>query len=113
MDSLSRRTSEAEAALRRMMGDGAHKMSTSELVATQAALLAALQQVTTALSAAWTRAEVEAAERSMCLACEERECTVAFVPCGHMVLCAQCADCVALCPVDRAVVKQRLVVYRR
>ncbi|KFV72894.1 Baculoviral IAP repeat-containing protein 7-B [Struthio camelus australis] len=44
------------------------------------------------------------AER-MCKVCMDRDVSVVFVPCGHLVACAECAPNLSLCPICRAVIR--------
>ncbi|XP_056363699.1 baculoviral IAP repeat-containing protein 7 [Oenanthe melanoleuca] len=41
----------------------------------------------------------------MCKVCMDRDVSVVFVPCGHLVACAECALNLRLCPICRAVIQ--------
>ncbi|KAM6340613.1 baculoviral IAP repeat-containing protein 7 isoform 2-T2 [Alca torda] len=44
-------------------------------------------------------------EERMCKVCMDRDVSVVFVPCGHLVACGECALNLRLCPVCRAVIQ--------
>ncbi|KFW88514.1 Baculoviral IAP repeat-containing protein 7-B [Phalacrocorax carbo] len=44
-------------------------------------------------------------EEKMCKVCMDRDVSVVFVPCGHLVACRQCARNLRLCPICRAVIR--------
>ncbi|XP_074964651.1 baculoviral IAP repeat-containing protein 7 [Phalacrocorax aristotelis] len=44
-------------------------------------------------------------EERMCKVCMDRDVSVVFVPCGHLVACRQCARNLRLCPICRAVIR--------
>ncbi|NWS71820.1 BIR7B protein, partial [Crotophaga sulcirostris] len=44
-------------------------------------------------------------EERMCKVCMDREVSVVFVPCGHLVACGECASSLRLCPICRAVIR--------
>uniref|UniRef100_A0A8C6ZIS9 RING-type E3 ubiquitin transferase n=1 Tax=Nothoprocta perdicaria TaxID=30464 RepID=A0A8C6ZIS9_NOTPE len=44
-------------------------------------------------------------EEKMCKVCMDRDVSVVFVPCGHLVACAECAPNLRLCPICRAVIR--------
>ncbi|XP_013795608.2 baculoviral IAP repeat-containing protein 7 isoform X3 [Apteryx mantelli] len=44
-------------------------------------------------------------EERMCKVCMDRDVSVVFVPCGHLVACAECAPNLRLCPICRAVIR--------
>ncbi|NXG92917.1 BIR7B protein, partial [Stercorarius parasiticus] len=44
-------------------------------------------------------------EERMCKVCMDRDVSVVFVPCGHLVACEECALNLRLCPVCRAVIQ--------
>ncbi|NXN34935.1 BIR7B protein, partial [Rhinoptilus africanus] len=44
-------------------------------------------------------------EEKMCKVCMDRDVSVVFVPCGHLVACGECALNLRLCPVCRAVIQ--------
>ncbi|NXM92116.1 BIR7B protein, partial [Oenanthe oenanthe] len=41
----------------------------------------------------------------MCKVCMDKDVSVVFVPCGHLVACAECALNLRLCPICRAVIQ--------
>ncbi|XP_051659103.1 baculoviral IAP repeat-containing protein 7 isoform X1 [Manacus candei] len=44
-------------------------------------------------------------EERMCKVCLDRDVSVVFVPCGHLVACRDCALNLRLCPICRAVIQ--------
>ncbi|NXI40276.1 BIR7B protein, partial [Galbula dea] len=44
-------------------------------------------------------------EERMCKVCMDRDVSVVFVPCGHLVACGDCALNLRLCPICRAVIQ--------
>ncbi|NXV75579.1 BIR7B protein, partial [Atlantisia rogersi] len=44
-------------------------------------------------------------EEKMCKVCMDRDVSVVFVPCGHLVACGECAINLKLCPICRAVIQ--------
>ena len=48
-----------------------------------------------------------------CMVCMEREISVAFVPCGHLVCCAGCSNQLTECPSCRSHITQCLTTYGR
>ncbi|NXR27806.1 BIR7B protein, partial [Cinclus mexicanus] len=44
-------------------------------------------------------------EERMCKVCMDKDVSVVFVPCGHLVACAECALNLRLCPICRAVIQ--------
>ncbi|XP_068006491.1 baculoviral IAP repeat-containing protein 7 [Melanerpes formicivorus] len=44
-------------------------------------------------------------EEKMCKVCMDRDVSVVFVPCGHLVACGECALNLRLCPICRAVIQ--------
>ncbi|NWI56559.1 BIR7B protein, partial [Calyptomena viridis] len=44
-------------------------------------------------------------EERMCKVCLDRDVSVVFVPCGHLVACGECALNLRLCPICRAVIQ--------
>lgn len=47
-----------------------------------------------------------------CKICLDSEANCAFIECGHIVSCINCAKSLTLCPVCRAVIKRTLRVYK-
>lgn len=46
-----------------------------------------------------------------CKICLDSKATVIFLPCGHMVSCAQCAMALSLCPMCRVVIEKYIKVF--
>ncbi|NXE88735.1 BIR7B protein, partial [Menura novaehollandiae] len=44
-------------------------------------------------------------EERMCKVCMDKDVSVVFVPCGHLVACGECALSLRLCPICRAVIQ--------
>ncbi|OXB67870.1 hypothetical protein ASZ78_005552 [Callipepla squamata] len=44
-------------------------------------------------------------EEKMCKVCMDKDVSVVFVPCGHLVACGECALNLRLCPICRAVIR--------
>ncbi|XP_059139922.1 baculoviral IAP repeat-containing protein 8-like [Physella acuta] len=49
--------------------------------------------------------------QNLCKVCLAEKCSVAFVPCGHIVCCPGCAETLTSCPVCRAMIQIRLRTY--
>ncbi|XP_060065407.1 inhibitor of apoptosis protein-like [Ylistrum balloti] len=47
----------------------------------------------------------------MCSVCEENEVTIAFLPCGHLVCCFQCAPAMITCPKCNKLVEGKVKVF--
>ncbi|NWZ26538.1 BIR7B protein, partial [Asarcornis scutulata] len=50
-------------------------------------------------------------EERTCKVCMERNVSVVFVPCGHLVACRECALNLRLCPICRAVIRQSVRTF--
>ncbi|EMP35847.1 Baculoviral IAP repeat-containing protein 7-B [Chelonia mydas] len=44
-------------------------------------------------------------EERMCKVCMDKDVSVVFVPCGHLVVCVECAPSLRRCPICRAVIR--------
>ncbi|KAK7488988.1 hypothetical protein BaRGS_00019792 [Batillaria attramentaria] len=53
----------------------------------------------------------DAKEERMCKICQSNEVSILFLPCGHLVSCAQCAPALRTCAICRQRVKGRVRVY--
>lgn len=62
-------------------------------------------------SAGPERLEEGGSDRILCKICMDREVSVTFLPCGHLVCCAQCAKSVQRCPVCRQTVRASIRTY--
>ena len=58
-----------------------------------------------------SQSEQELESSNTCIICFERRNSIAFVPCGHRVVCTGCSPGVTSCPVCRAVITGRLKTY--
>ena len=54
-----------------------------------------------------------AAEQKACVVCADRPAVVAFVPCGHMIVCSRCASLVEAegCPLCRSEILMSMKIY--
>ncbi|KAM9527405.1 baculoviral IAP repeat-containing protein 7 [Guaruba guarouba] len=50
-------------------------------------------------------------EERMCKVCLDKDVSVVFVPCGHLVACRECALNLRLCPICRADIQDRLRTF--
>ncbi|NXF93784.1 BIR7B protein, partial [Eubucco bourcierii] len=50
-------------------------------------------------------------EERMCKVCMDRDVSVVFVPCGHLVACRDCALNLRLCPICRAVIQESVRTF--
>ncbi|NXY85673.1 BIR7B protein, partial [Alcedo cyanopectus] len=50
-------------------------------------------------------------EERMCKVCMDRDVSVVFVPCGHLVACGECALNLRLCPICRAAIRGTVRTY--
>ncbi|KAM6248633.1 baculoviral IAP repeat-containing protein 7 [Porphyrio hochstetteri] len=67
-----------------------------------------MQSVQQKESASWMSTEQQLRrlqEEKMCKVCMDRDVSVVFVPCGHLVACGECAINLKLCPICRAVIE--------
>jgi hypothetical protein len=48
---------------------------------------------------------------TMCCLCVERMPNICFDPCGHMKCCQTCSDRIERCPICRAAITKKIVVY--
>lgn len=53
----------------------------------------------------------EMKERTMCILCCEERVSIVFLPCGHLVSCAQCSPALKNCPVCRESIKGTVRVF--
>lgn len=44
-------------------------------------------------------------EERMCKVCMDREVSIVFIPCGHLVVCKDCAPSLRKCPICRGTIK--------
>ncbi|XP_067410201.1 baculoviral IAP repeat-containing protein 7 isoform X1 [Emydura macquarii macquarii] len=44
-------------------------------------------------------------EERMCKVCMDKDVSIVFVPCGHLVVCAECAPSLRRCPICRTVIR--------
>ncbi len=47
-----------------------------------------------------------------CKVCLDAEANCAFIECGHIVSCLNCAKLLTRCPICRAIIKRTLRVYK-
>lgn len=52
-----------------------------------------------------TQKNSEMRERTICILCCEERVSIVFLPCGHLVSCAQCSPALKNCPVCRESIK--------
>nr|XP_038022231.1 baculoviral IAP repeat-containing protein 7 isoform X6 [Anas platyrhynchos] len=50
-------------------------------------------------------------EERTCKVCMDRDVSVVFVPCGHLVACGECALNLRLCPICRAVIRESVRTF--
>ncbi|XP_065610405.1 baculoviral IAP repeat-containing protein 7 [Cyrtonyx montezumae] len=50
-------------------------------------------------------------EERICKVCMDKDVSVVFVPCGHLVACGECALNLRLCPICRAVIRGSVRTY--
>nr|XP_022292109.1 baculoviral IAP repeat-containing protein 3-like isoform X2 [Crassostrea virginica]XP_022292110.1 baculoviral IAP repeat-containing protein 3-like isoform X2 [Crassostrea virginica]XP_022292112.1 baculoviral IAP repeat-containing protein 3-like isoform X2 [Crassostrea virginica]XP_022292113.1 baculoviral IAP repeat-containing protein 3-like isoform X2 [Crassostrea virginica]XP_022292114.1 baculoviral IAP repeat-containing protein 3-like isoform X2 [Crassostrea virginica]XP_022292115.1 bacul len=53
----------------------------------------------------------EMRERTMCILCCEERVSITFLPCGHLVSCAQCSPALKNCPVCREGIKGTVRIF--
>ncbi|XP_064615418.1 E3 ubiquitin-protein ligase XIAP-like isoform X2 [Liolophura sinensis] len=53
----------------------------------------------------------ELIEQTLCKICLENKMCITFLPCGHLVSCAECAPALRKCPICRSTIKGRVRVY--
>lgn len=58
-----------------------------------------------------TEEQLRLQEERMCKVCMDREVSVVFVPCGHLVTCGECASNLRLCPICRAVIRESVRTF--
>lgn len=44
-------------------------------------------------------------EERTCKVCMDKEVNIVFIPCGHLVVCRECAPSLRKCPICRGLVK--------
>ena len=44
-------------------------------------------------------------EQTICKVCLDKPVSIVFLPCGHLVTCAECAPAMKKCPICRGIVK--------
>lgn len=44
-------------------------------------------------------------EERTCKVCMDKEVNIVFIPCGHLVVCKECAPSLRKCPICRGMVK--------
>merc|ERR1711892_572582 len=55
-----------------------------------------------------TAPPIETFQSAECVVCMERRCDIIFLPCGHLCSCSLCDRDLALCPLCRAAIAQRV-----
>ncbi|KAM4697046.1 E3 ubiquitin-protein ligase XIAP [Rhinophrynus dorsalis] len=50
-------------------------------------------------------------EEKICKVCMDRKISVVFIPCGHLVACAQCAEVLDKCPICCTIVQRRQKIF--
>ncbi|NXO02953.1 BIR7B protein, partial [Rhinopomastus cyanomelas] len=50
-------------------------------------------------------------QERMCKVCMDRDVSVVFVPCGHLVACGECAINLRLCPICRAIIRESVRTF--
>lgn len=50
-------------------------------------------------------------EERTCKVCMDKDVSVVFVPCGHLVACEECALNLRLCPICRAVIRSSVRAF--
>ncbi|KAM9178305.1 baculoviral IAP repeat-containing protein 7 [Mergus octosetaceus] len=50
-------------------------------------------------------------EERTCKVCMDRDVSIVFVPCGHLVACGECALNLRLCPICRAVIRESVRTF--
>ncbi|XP_064888411.1 baculoviral IAP repeat-containing protein 7 isoform X1 [Columba livia] len=58
-----------------------------------------------------TEEQLRLQEERMCKVCMDRDVSVVFVPCGHLVTCGECASNLRLCPICRAVIRESVRTF--
>lgn len=44
-------------------------------------------------------------EERTCKVCMDKEVSIVFIPCGHLVVCQECAPALRKCPICRGIIK--------
>ena len=57
------------------------------------------------------RENEELKEQTLCKVCLDNTVSIVFLPCGHLVTCADCAPAMRKCPICRALVKGTVRTY--
>ena len=47
----------------------------------------------------------------LCRVCMDMSISIAFIPCGHLVCCSECAACVEKCPLCRSQIQHAQQIY--
>ncbi|OCT67475.1 hypothetical protein XELAEV_18038773mg [Xenopus laevis] len=50
-------------------------------------------------------------EEKVCKVCMDRRITIVFIPCGHLVACAVCADVLDKCPICCTIIERRQKIF--
>uniref|UniRef100_A0A8C8RAG4 RING-type E3 ubiquitin transferase n=1 Tax=Pelusios castaneus TaxID=367368 RepID=A0A8C8RAG4_9SAUR len=50
-------------------------------------------------------------EERMCKVCMDKDVSIVFVPCGHLVVCAECAPSLRRCPICRTVIRGNVKTF--
>uniref|UniRef100_A0A7S2V1X5 RING-type domain-containing protein n=1 Tax=Fibrocapsa japonica TaxID=94617 RepID=A0A7S2V1X5_9STRA len=69
------------------------------------------QQHTREINEAIAKRMEDIRDQQICIVCASQPINCALVPCGHLVLCTDCASKVTECPLDRQLIQKRVQVY--
>jgi len=83
-----------------------HDLHSLSLAHCQALFTAKCQAIERINSALLQKAAFQT-ETDLCIVCMTTTRSVVLVPCGHLVLCPACSQCVQVCPVCRAAIEER------
>ena len=50
-------------------------------------------------------------EHKNCKICMDKEISMVFVPCGHLISCGKCANALKQCPLCRKPIKEAIKTY--
>ena len=70
-----------------------------------------LQELQSFLEAMLLAVQKEAKDRTMCVVCCSSSKEVVFYPCKHKCVCAACSEKLAICPICRVPISDRILPY--
>lgn len=107
---------ESEEARRQLAGadgdnDALLALALPEVAQLEAKALASLTRIAARRASLAEQQEAERQKRADCAVCLVAPRTVAYVPCGHVACCSECAPRMAQCPLCKEQIQKRIPIF--